>query len=82
MITRVGSSNSMGRRGRDRIVVGFTTTYVINVYRHYSCEFKPQSGEVYSIQHYVIKFVVDLRLVGGFLWVLRFPPPIRLTASI
>jgi hypothetical protein len=24
-------------------------------------------GEVYSIQHYVIKFVSDLRLVGGFL---------------
>ena len=46
MITRVGSSNSLGRRGRDRIVVGFTTTYVINVYRHYSCEFKPRLGEV------------------------------------
>jgi hypothetical protein len=24
-------------------------------------------GEVYSIQHYVIKFVSDLRQVGGFL---------------
>ena len=82
MITRVGSSISLSRRGRDRVVVGFTTTYVINVYRHYSCEFKPRSGEVYSIQHDVIKFVVDLRQVGGFLWVLRFPPPIRLTASI
>jgi len=33
-------------------------------------------GEVYSIQHYVIKFVSDLRQVGGFLLVLRFPPPI------
>ena len=30
-------------------------------------------GEVYSIQHDVIKFVSDLRQVGGFLWVLRFP---------
>jgi hypothetical protein len=29
-------------------------------------------GEVHSIQHYVIKFVSDLRQVGGFLWVLRF----------
>ena len=28
-----------------------------------------------SIQHYVIKFVSDLRQVGGFLRVLRFPPP-------
>ena len=42
----------------------------------------PVHGEVYSIQHYVIKFVSDLRQVGGFLWVLRFPPPIKLTATI
>jgi hypothetical protein len=27
-------------------------------------------GEVYSIQHYVIKFVSDLQQVGGFLWTL------------
>jgi hypothetical protein len=39
-------------------------------------------GEVYSIQHYVIKFVSDLRQVGGFLMVLRFPPPIKLTTMI
>ena len=39
-------------------------------------------GEMYSIQHYVIKFVSDLRQVGGFLQVLRFPPPIKLTAMI
>ena len=39
-------------------------------------------GEVYSIQHYVIKFVSDLRQVGGFLRGLRFPPPIKLTATI
>jgi hypothetical protein len=37
----------------------------------------PVHGEVYSIQHYVIKFVSDLRHVGGFLGVLRFPPPIQ-----
>ena len=42
----------------------------------------PVHGEVYSIQHYVIKFVSDLRQVGGFLRVLRFPPPIKLTATI
>jgi hypothetical protein len=29
----------------------------------------PVHGKVYSIQHYVIKFVSDLRQVGGFLWV-------------
>ena len=39
-------------------------------------------GEVYSIQHCVKKFVCDLRQVCGFLWVLRFPPPIKLTATI
>ena len=33
----------------------------------------PAHGEVYSIQHYEIKFVNDLRLIGGFLRVLRFP---------
>ena len=42
----------------------------------------PTHGEVYSMQHYVIKFVNDLRQVGGFLWVLWFPPPIKLTATI
>ena len=36
-------------------------------------------NEVYSIQHYVIKFFSDLRQVGGFLRFLRFPPPIKLT---
>jgi hypothetical protein len=40
----------------------------------------PVRGEVYSIQHYVIKFVSDLRQVGGFLRVLQFSPPIKLTA--
>ena len=34
---------------------------------------KPAHDEVYSIQHYVIKFVSDLRQVGGFHRVLRFP---------
>ena len=37
--------------------------------------------EVYSIQHYVIKFVCDLRQVGGFLRVFWFPPPIKLTVT-
>jgi hypothetical protein len=42
----------------------------------------PADGEVYSIQHYVINFVSDLRQVGGFLCVFRFPSPIKLTAMI
>jgi len=38
----------------------------------------PVHGEVYSIQNYMIKFVSDLRQVGGFLMILRFSPPIKL----
>ena len=37
----------------------------------------PFHGEVYSIQHYVIKLISDWRQVGGFLWVL-----LKLTAMI
>ena len=40
----------------------------------------PAHSKAYSIQHYVIKFVRDLRQFGGFLRVLRFPPQIELTA--
>jgi hypothetical protein len=36
----------------------------------------PVHGEVHSIQHYVIKFVSDLRQVAGFLW---FPPRHNIT---
>ena len=57
------------------MVVGFTTTYAISTHHHQSCEFESCSGEVYSIQHYVMKLVGDLRQVGGFLRILRFPPP-------
>jgi len=42
----------------------------------------PVHGKMYSIQHYVIRFVSDLWQVGGFLRVLRFPPHIKLTATI
>jgi hypothetical protein len=30
----------------------------------------------------VIMFISELPQVGGFLWVLRFPPPINLTVMI
>jgi hypothetical protein len=40
-------------------------------------KFKAFVVKLYSIQHYVIKFVSDLRQVRGFLWVLRLPPPIK-----
>ena len=35
--------NFGGPRGRDRKVVGFTTTCVISTYQHWSYEFKPRS---------------------------------------
>jgi hypothetical protein len=67
----------MGSRGRDCMVVGFTisvqsvpiTTNVVSS--------NLLHGEVFSIQHYVIKIVSELQQVGCFLWVLRFPPPIK-----
>ena len=39
-------------------------------------------GEVYSIQHDVMKCVSDLRQIGSFLLVHRFPTAIKLTATI
>ena len=38
--------------------------------------------KVYLIPHYVIKFDSDLPQIVGFQWVLWFPPPIKLTATI
>ena len=56
-----------GHHGRDPMVVDLQL---------------PVHDEVYSIQHYVIEFVSDLWQFSVFLWVLRFPPPIKLTAKI
>jgi len=67
-----------GRRGRGRMVVEFTTTYVISTYHNYRWEFK----RTQAIQHYLIKCVSDLRQVGGLLRVLWFSLPIKLTATI
>jgi hypothetical protein len=64
------------RRGRDRMVAGFITTYAISTYHHWNCEFESRSG--LGVQHYLIKFVSDLRQIGGFFWILRFPPPEKL----
>ena len=70
------------RRGHDRMVVECwlpvqsipITTKVVSS--------NPVHGEEYSIQHYMIKFVSDLRLVGCFLRVLWIPLPIQLTTTI
>jgi hypothetical protein len=37
------SKNILGRRGRDHMVVGFTTTCAMSTYHHLSCEFEPHS---------------------------------------
>ena len=54
-----------GRRGRNRKLVGFTTTYAIRAYHHWCCGFESRSG--WGVQHYEIKFISGLRQVGGFL---------------
>ena len=59
--------HTWGCHGRDRRVVGFTTTSAISAKVVSS---NPVHGEVYSIQHYVIKFVGHLRQLCGFLRVL------------
>ena len=61
------------------MVVGFTTTCTISAYHTKVVSSNPFHGEVYSIQHYAIKFVSDLWWVCGFL---QLPPLIKLTATI
>ena len=70
-------------RGLDCMIVGFTTSCAISAYHDHllSSAFEPVNDEVYSIQHYVIKCVVNLGQVGGFRRVLWFPP-IKLTSTI
>jgi hypothetical protein len=69
-----------GRLDRDRMVVGFTTIPVQSMpITTKVLRLNPTHGEVYLIQHYVIKFVSDLWEISGFF---RFPPPIKLTFTI
>jgi|JYMV01.1.fsa_nt_gi hypothetical protein len=49
------------------------TTKVVNL--------NPAHCQVYSMQHYVIKFS-DLRQVSRFLRQFMFPPPMKLIATI
>jgi len=71
-----------GRRGRDRMVVGFTTTYAISAYHYWVLMLWVRISIRARYTTLCDKFVSDLRQVGGFLRVLRFPPPIKLTATI
>ena len=71
--------NKKKNHGHDNTVVGFTTKCAISAYHHIVVSSNPVHGEVYSIQHHVIKIISNLRQVGGFLW---FPHLIKLTATI
>jgi hypothetical protein len=62
---------SSGNRGSDRMVFGFTSTYAtgaVYMYLSYECLIllsksagsNPAFGEVYLIQHYMIKFMSGL----------------------
>ena len=50
-----------GRRGHDRILVGFTTTYATSVITNSA------NDDVYLILHYVIMFVSAVWQVCGFM---------------
>ena len=67
---------SGGDRGRVRMIVGFTTTDTFSANHHLCCEFESRPGR--DVQHYVIKFVSDLRQVGGFF---RGPPVSSISKS-
>jgi hypothetical protein len=73
-------STDLDRHGRDCIVIGITTTYAIGA--HHTNVFESRWGEVHSIHHYGVTFVRDLRHVSSFPRVLRFPPPVKLKATI
>jgi hypothetical protein len=59
-----------------------TTTYAPSAYHHLRYDSNPVHDKAYSIQHYVVKVISDLRQVGGFLRVLRFPLPTKLISTL
>ena len=60
------------------MVVRFTTIYAIRAYHYESCEF--ESRWWWGVL-YVIKLANGFQQVGGFLLVLLFPSPIKLTTT-
>ena len=57
---------------------GMYNSYDFSTY----CEFESRSWRGVLYTTLVIRCVSDLRQVVGFLWVLRFPPPIKLIATV
>ena len=50
--TNVFYKTKGGCHGRDRMVVGFTTTYATSAYHHWCCEF--ESWSEWGVQHHTI----------------------------
>jgi hypothetical protein len=46
-LNAINQNQKRNRRGRNHMVVEFTTTLVISAYHHKSYEFEPLNGEVY-----------------------------------
>jgi len=70
-----------------KVIVQLFTSYSLWSTPHHEWDsnivtFNPAHGKMYSIQHYVMKLISDLQQIGGFLQVIQFPPPIKLTATV
>jgi hypothetical protein len=65
--------NTINQTNQSFVIANWTASVVSS---------NPVHGEMYSIQHWVIKFISDLQQVGGFLRIWGFPPPIKLAAMI
>ena len=83
------------RGGCDRMVIGFTITYVISAYHHWCCEFESRSGRGPGFVNYkkgctrlaaasdkVCQLHAHGRWPSGSLRVLRLLPPLQLVAMI
>jgi hypothetical protein len=83
--TNTNMTAQRGTNGTNKVYkISYKSTHWFIIIRTFSDIFLilVHLGEVYSIQHYVIKFVSDLRQVDGFLRVFLFPPPVKLTVMI
>jgi hypothetical protein len=72
-------ASGLSRIMEKNILVVISELYLIKCVSHFLIDLKSIKFKVYLIQHYMIKFVSDMRQVGGFLRVQRFPTAIKLT---
>jgi hypothetical protein len=56
----------------NQVLLNVRAVMIVIVYTTNIVSLNPAHGEVYLMQHYVIKFVSDLRQVCSFLRTLRF----------